>query len=39
MGNEVGIEYQRLQWDIKFGKGIDDFLLNRLKYQHQTTQS
>ena len=37
--NEVGIEYQRLQWDIKFGKGIDDFLLNRLKYQHQTTQS
>ena len=39
MCNEVGIEYQRLQWDIKFGKGIDDFLLNRLKYQHQTTQS
>lgn len=33
--NEIGIKYQRLQWDIKFGKGIDDILLNRQKFKNQ----
>lgn len=25
----LGLEYHRLNWDLSFGKGIDDFLLNQ----------
>lgn len=31
--NNVGIQYKRLVWSVKEGKGIDDFLLNRKHLQ------